>query len=123
MSRRNILSLPCELVIEKCIFILDHGEREAFGYSMDFIQDNFGTPWLFVGAPKDYDANLRNKSGTVNACPLNDLRGDLKCSVRFPQLQNANENEIFDDQLLGVTVTTAEQVRKQSCSNFANIFS
>ena len=88
---------------------------------MDFIQDNFGTPWLFVGAPKDYDSNLQNKSGTVNACPLNDLRGDLKCSVRFPQLQNANENEIFDDQLLGVTVTTAEQVSKPNFfSNFAN---
>ena len=77
---------------------------------MDFIQDNSGKSWLFVGAPKDFDSNLRNKSGTVNACPLNDLRSDLKCSVRFPELRNANENEIFDDQLLGVSVTTAQQV-------------
>ena len=88
---------------------------------MDFLEDNSGYPWLFVGAPKDFDSSLQSKSGTLNACSLTDLRSNLKCSVRFPELKNANENEIFDDQLLGVSVTATEKVGK-IIANFANIF-
>lgn len=82
---------------------IHHGEKKAFGYSMDFIKDYSDTSWLFVGAPKD------SVGGTLNACNLKDL-SNLRCGERLPNLSNANQAENFTDQLLGVSVTSTTQV-------------
>ena len=82
----------------------------SFYYSLFIIyfSDSAGKPWLLVGAPKGVDsANI--KGGTVNACNLDNLQtSKIQCNELQTNIKNANPNEIFVDQLLGVTLETSK---------------
>ncbi len=84
----------------------------AFGYSLDFAKDNKGQAWLLVGAPKALDSG-NERGGSVNACRLgsssfSSSASRIQCSERPANLQSAKPGAIFGDQLLGVTVVTAD---------------
>jgi hypothetical protein len=108
------------LITRGYVYDLDHSEvlsspssfpKSFFGYSLDFTRDYNQVPWLMVGAPKDVNTllNPQNPSGSLNACNVDLSRFGSKshCSPRPPNL-SASGTEIYDDQLLGVVVSTVQ---------------
>ena len=88
------------------------GSQSCFGYSLDFAQDNNGQNWLFVGAPKAVRKN--EIRGAVSACKMDKYGSNINCQDREPDLSSdTNENPIYEDQMLGITVVTAKHGPRQ----------
>ena len=66
----------------------------------DLVNEN-GKSWVLVGSPKDGQEH----SGSLSSCQADFRRpNDASCRVRPPNLSGAPPTDIFDDQLLGVSV-------------------
>ena len=71
----------------------------------DLVNKN-GKSWVLVGSPKDG----QKPTGSLSSCQVDFARPrDISCQVRPPNLSGAPEGDIFDDQLLGVSVLTVSR--------------
>ena len=87
--------------------------RSRYFLFIIYFSDSAGKPWLLVGAPKGVESE-NIKGGTVNACNLDNLQtSKIQCNELQTNIKNANPNEIFVDQLLGVTLETSKSKDRQ----------